>query len=366
MHPDTDTEYLKKIAEEIAAAPKSPEDDKQPDHHLEKEARRLEKAIIQSLYQIENDTQRDTFHFNIIRKLVSICDILFDATQTINPNVQVILDSLTNIKAILPNEIRLSLKLPKAFVLLNQPKFIAAWDKHAAEMARQSIATELIAIAAIPFQHFVLNDHHLYWGDYTWLRGYKAKLDIMDWEHADCSSKSEALVSLLIGRDFNDERFYIFCKKYIQTRMAAAESKEERLNELGICEKLVMEDTQPGMAAYDVHASSISVRLLKWITEEIDYVETHERDQPQIKFEFKWKAEMIACFFKLLHERKVFGNMTLERLAIAVAANCSSLDKDEFQASTVQSRFYKKDVELLKAIAKILRDMLGGLGDLPD
>jgi hypothetical protein len=363
---DTDTEYLKKIAEEIVALTQPSEGDKTPNHHLEKEAKRLEKAIIHSLYQIENDTQRDTFHFNTIRKLVNICDILFAETSTITPNVQVLLDLLTNVKAILPTEIRPNAKLPKAFVQIHEPKFIEAWNNEEKEIRKQEIDGELIELAAIPFKRFKLDKHPLYWGDFTWLKGCQAKLNIMDWEHADCSSKSEALISLLIGRDFNDERFYIYCKKYIQARMAAAEDKRARLNELALCEKLVLEDTQLDMPSFDIRANSVSTRLLKWIKEEIDYVETHEREPAKAKFEFKWSAEMIACFFKLLHERKVFGNMTLERLSIAVAANCSSIDKDEFQASTIHSRFYKKDIELLKAMAKLLRDMLGGTGDLPE
>ena len=73
---------------------------------------------------------------------------------------------------------------------------------------------------------------------------------------------------------------------------------------------------------------------------------------------------MIACFFKLLHERKVFGNIKLERFSEVIAANCTSMDKDEIQASTVYSRFYKKDIELLKAVRKILKDLLDDLDNL--
>jgi hypothetical protein len=363
---NTKTDYLSAIAEEIVSNTDENTLITEANPHFKMEAKRLEKDIIESLYNIENDTRRDTFHYNTIRTLVTICDMLFDATCSVNPNVQVLLDLLTNIKQILPNQIRPNLKLPKAFVLSNEPTFIAFWERHDKIMARQDIAGELIDIAAIPFVHFRLKNQHLYWGDYTWLRGYKAKLDIMDWEHADCSSKTEALVSLLIGRNFNDERFYIYCKKYIQIRLTAVEGKRARINELALCERLVLEDTQDGMAAFDQHANTISTRLLKWIREEIDYIEMHEREQPFLKFQFKWTAEMIACFFKLMHERKVFGNVTLERFAETIAANCSSVDKKDFQASTIYSRFYKKDVELMKSIEKILKDILGGLSGFQD
>jgi hypothetical protein len=169
-------------------------------------------------------------------------------------------------------------------------------------------------------------------------------------------------MSLLIGRDFNDDRFYIYCKKYIEARVAQVKGKRNRVLELAGCEKLVLEDTQIGMPSFDAHANSVSTRLIKLIREEIDFVETHEREQLQTKFEFKWSAEMIAFFFKLLHERKIFGNITLERFSEVIAANCSSIDKHEFQASTIFSRFYKKDAELIKAVHKLLQDMLDDLG----
>jgi len=364
---NTETDHLKRITDEITA--RTINDTNHPaeaDFHLAAEAKRLEKEIIHSLTTIENFTQRDTFHFNTLSKLVNICDQLYDTTKTVNPNVMVLIELLTNIKRVLPNELRPNLKLPKAFIELQHAGFAESCSQHTALMVAHNVPPKLIAIAGIPFKRFTEHKGNLLWGDYTWLKGYQAKLDILDWENADCNSPTEALMSLLIGRDFNDDRFYIYCKKYIEARVAEVKGKRNRVLELAGCEKLVLEDTQISMPCFDAHANSVSTRLIKLIREEIDFVETHEREQPFAKFEFKWSAEMIACFFKLLHEKKVFGNMTLERLSIAIAANCSSIDKDEFQASTIHSRFYKKDIELLKALAKLLRDMLGGIGDLPE
>jgi hypothetical protein len=62
VHMNNETEYLQRIAEEIAAINNSEESTK-PDHHLVNEADRLEKIITHSLRAIENFTQRDTFHF---------------------------------------------------------------------------------------------------------------------------------------------------------------------------------------------------------------------------------------------------------------------------------------------------------------
>jgi hypothetical protein len=357
-----DTDYLKEIAVEISASSIEDEYGKIANHHLKNEVKHLEKAIVQNLQQIDNGTQRDAFHFNVISKLVNICDILYCGSASIDANVQIILDLLTTIKAISPSEIYLNVELPKAFILIHERKFRNEWANNKNEMHRHQISGELIEIAGIPFEQFKLEKQSLIWSDFSWLNGYWAKLNIMDWEHADCGSKSEALISLLIGRNFNDERFFIFCKKYIQARMAVAPNKQMRLMDLALCEKLVLEDSHVAMTPFDAKAISISTRLVKWIKEEINYVATYEREIMPSKFTFRWSVEMIAFFFKLLHEKKIFGNITLERFSEIIAANCSSAGKEEFQASTIHSRFYKKDTELIKTVDKLLREILDDLG----
>jgi len=136
------------------------------------------------------------------------------------------------------------------------------------------------------------------------------------------------------------------------------QGKQQRLLEYAKCEKLVQEDTQTDTPSYDAETNSVSTRLSKWIREEIDFVETHERHRPTAKFEFKWNVEMIAFFFKLLHERQAFGKVTLERFAGTIAANCSSVGKEEFQPATIHSRFYMKDLQVIKATEALLADML--------
>jgi hypothetical protein len=357
---NTETEYLKSIAEEIAAN-KSTSTSK-ANQHLKAEAKRLEKDIIHSLSTIENFTQRDTFHFNTLSKLVNICDLLFEMTGSVNPDVMILLDLLSAIRQVIPDELRPNLKLPKAFIETQKEGFAEVWAHHSQIMQTHNIGKKLIDIAAIPFKRFTEPKDTLYWGDFTWLKGYQAKLDILDWENADCNSSAEALMSLLIGRDFNDDRFYIYCKKYITDRTKAVSGKRLRLLAYAECQKLVLQDTQTGMPSFDAHANSVSVRLIKWIGEEIDFVETHEREKPLSKFEFKWNVETIAFFFKLLWDHKVFGKVSLEPLSEQIAANCSSVGKDEFQATTIFSRFYVKDREVLQAVEKVLRGMLEDVG----
>ncbi|MES2063589.1 MAG: hypothetical protein V4456_16800 [Bacteroidota bacterium] len=353
---NTDTDYLKSIAEEITQSPKKRSS--KPDHHLQVETKRLEKAIIHHLNAIENFTQRDTFYFNTLNKLVNVCDILFEFHKDISPDVEVLLQLLSAIKEIVPSEIRPNLKLSNAFVEIQKRNLAAIWAKHRRVLEQQEIDGRLVEIAAIPFMRFIDGKQKLCWGDFTWLRGYLAKLEIIDWDDADCSGKTEALTSLLIGRNFNDDRFYIYCKKYIQNRTRVIQGKRNRLLEYAQCEKLVLEDTQVGMAAFDPRANSVSDRLLKWIKEEIDFVETHERENPYLKLRLSMYVNRIAFFFKLLHEQKVFGDTSFKELSQQIASTCLSADGEEILASTIVSKAYPKDQKMLEEMESLLVKML--------
>jgi len=354
----TETEYLKNIAEEIAADAEKHHPTAKADHHLAIEAGRLEKSITLHLGGIENFTQRDTFYFNTLSKLVNICDILFDIHHSITSNVMVLMDLMDTIKEVLPDDVRPGLKLPKALILMQKEKISESWDRHSRVMAEQGISKKLIEIAGIPIQRFTEGKQKLYWGDFTWLKGYLAKLEIMDWENADCNSPAEALLSLLIGRDFNDDRFYIYCKKYVTDRTKGVSGKRQRLLAYAECEKLVLEDTQVGTVSFDQRANSVSTRLLKWIKEEIDFVETHEREPPYAKLHFNLFVNRIAFFFKLLSEQKVFGDTSFKELAQQVSSTCLSVDGEEILATTIISKAYPKDQKMLEEMEALLVKML--------
>jgi hypothetical protein len=211
---NSETEFLRSIAEEIAARLNTDSiNEPQADHRLLVEARRLEKAITLSLRSIENFTQRDTFHNDTLAKLVDVCDLLFDAHREISPDTKVLLELLSAIRQVLPGEISPLLRLPKAFVFTQKGQIETSWEEYHKTMNSYEIDTKLISIADIPFQRFINGKEKLYWGDYTWLKGYMAKLDAVDWENADCNSSSEALMSLLIGRDFNHDQWETIHKR---------------------------------------------------------------------------------------------------------------------------------------------------------
>jgi hypothetical protein len=235
------------------------------------------------------------------------------------------------------------------------------WESCVRDLTAQDIDPKLIAIAAIPFERFVSAKEKLYWGDYTWLKGYQSKLDALDWANNDCASKTEALLSLLIGRDFNHDRFFIYCKKYITARVKTVDTQNRRLLEYRLCEKLILEDTQIGLPAFDRHASAVSSRLLKWVKEETDALQTIDGGEYIGKLGVVWNIDTLALFMKLLWDHKVFRDVTLEVFSQQIAAAYSSKGKGDFKAHSIYGRFYVKDEEVLRTLEALLLLMLADI-----
>jgi hypothetical protein len=355
-----ETEHLKSIAEDIAAR-QNPDTINEPkaDHQLLVEANRLETAIVATLRTFDNFPQRDTFRNDMIGKLVDICDILFNVHQRVSPDTKAILDLLNAIKQILPTEVSPLLRLPNAFQYIRKEQYEIAWESYGKHLKAHGIDKKLIDIAAIPFERFIDGKEKLYWGDFTWLKGYESKLDAIDFENADCNSKTEALMSLLIGRDFNHDQFFIYCKKYIQHRIAKVKIKQRRLQEYAICEKLVLEDTQIGLPSFDRHDNALSPRLLKWIKEETDAIKTAAGyEAAPHKVEFTWDADTTAVFYKYLMDKGVTKKVETKTYAKQIAATVSTIGKEEIQWETVHKRLYSKDEKYLTKIFEPLKAIL--------
>jgi hypothetical protein len=348
MH--TEIEYLKIIATEIAASPNQI-DQGLSDKHLLNEAARLQKTINCHLLNNDNPTQRESFYFHTLSKLIDVCDILFAVRNNISPDVKVLLELLTEIKKILPTEISPKLVLPKAFVFLQKELMLETCKVHGEILKQQEIDPKLINIAAIPFIQFIRPVHKLYWRNFTWLKGYQEKLETVDWENADCNSKTEALISLLINCDFNDDRFFIYCKKYILARVSKYGTKKKRLAEYAECEKLVLEDTHHEFAPYNHRRKMISEKLIDWITKEVEALNANDSyDDEVYKIVYTWDVDTIALYHKFLMDHGITKKINTELYAKQIAATCSSVTKEEFQWETIHKRFYSKEQKSLRRI----------------
>jgi hypothetical protein len=353
-----ETQYLEKIADEIAANAGQTKNSPNADHHLVNEAMRLEKQIRESLLAFDDFVQRDSFHFDTLSKLVEICDTLFNIDGQVNANVKVILGLLTAVKKIIPAEIRPNLRLPKAFVVLQKPLMQQSWAEQLAILQQQEIEPKFIAIAAIPFKEFFQPKHRLYWGDYTWLKAYERKLESMDWEHNDCNSKTEALISLLIAAGMNDDRFVVQCKNIIRDRAAIKIGRKEKLKELAFCRKLVLQDARSKSIPFKCRLDPLVTQLLVWITAEEEYTNMHEPEHPFAKLRFAWFSQKISFFFKLLHEQQVFEDTNFQELTQQIASTCLSVGGEDILATTLVSKAYPKKQKMLEEMEALLLAML--------
>lgn len=348
MH--TETDYLKNIADEIALKGKGTRQNT-PDKHLLIEARRVENAVTAHLYSLDNYTRRETYYFDTLFKLVLICDTLYEVSQTVTPNVRTLLNLLNTIRKIIPGEVSPKLQLPKAFLHLQREPLADSWKENQRILTERQIDAKLITIAELPFKRFTTVRHKLHWRDFTWLKGYQESLENLDWDNADCASPNEALMSMLIGIDFNDDRFFIYCKKYIKERINHHHVKKRRLAELLECEKLVLQDTQNELPSYNHRRHDISFKLIGWIKKEGDAIKASEGyDEELYKIEFNWDVETIALFWKHLMEHGITKMVNIELYAKQIAATCSSKGKVEFKWETIKGKFYGKDHRFLKKI----------------
>lgn len=349
MH--TETEYLKIIAAEIAAKTKQDSEDNLPDKHLLAEARRLQKSITNYLLGIDNFPQRESFYFNTLRKLVDICDILYEGSNVITPDVNALLELLAEIKKVLPTEIFPGLKLSKAYIHLQKEKLVEICNGHQKILTDQHVDPKLIMLLTIPFRQFISSKHKLYWRNFTWLKGFEEKLETLDWENADCNSKTEAFISLLLNCDFNDDRFFIYCKKYILKRTSQYGTKRKRLAGFAECEKLILQDTLDEFPPYNHRRPNISKKLIDWIRIETNAIKANESfDDDLYKIEYLWDVDTIALYHKYLMDHGITKKINTELYAKQIAATISSIGKEEFKWETIHKRLYGKDQKSLKRI----------------
>ena len=348
---NTDTEFLKSIVGEIANKNKGSLPGDTADHRIVLESKRLENAVTVQMLSIDNSTQRDTFYYGTLNKLVQIYDTLFDIYQTDSPNTAVLIELITAIKQVVPNEICPNLKLAKVFIFHQREIISQSWSDHCHVLTQRGVDPKLIDIASIPFKRFITGSEKLKWSDFTWLKGYQSKLKEMDWDNADCNSKTDALISILINCDFNDDRFFIYCKRYIKQRVGQHGTKKKRLAEYTECEKLILEDTHNEFPSYNRRRKNISEKLIDWTRKETDAIKSNESYEDELyKIEYLWDVDTIALFHKYLMDHGVSKKINTELYAKQIAATCSSINKEEFKWETIHKRLYVKDQKSLRRV----------------
>lgn len=347
----TETDYIKILAAKIAATIRQNEFTDTPDEHLQAEVIRLHHALRKQLLSLDNFTQRESFYFNTLMSLVDACDLLYGPVKKITANVKLVMDLLAEIKKVLPAEIHPDLVLSRAFVHLKKENVESLCKNHERTLTNQQIDPELITIVTIPFRQFANPKHRLYWRNYIWLKEFEYKLDNIDWDNADCGSKTEAVMSLLINCDFNHDQFFIYCKRYIMERTGKYGTKRKRLAEFAECKKLILQDTLDEFPPYRHRRPNISKKLVDWIGIETEAIIANDSfDDEQFKIEFNLDSTSLAILFKHLMEHGITKTINVDLYAKQIAATCSSKGKEELKWETIKAKFYIRIPRYLKRI----------------
>lgn len=338
-----------------------------PESAMVQEAKRIETLVSEKLLALKNPTQVSTMLNMVLQKLIRICDRLFEVHHSVSPETQVIMDMLTAIRNTIPQSISLQLPLPKAFVLGQGEAFADQWANLRILLTAQQINPLLIEIAALPIHAFSLDKGRLLWGDYTWLRRFFDFLENIDWEHHDCSSTDEALISALIRLGYNHQRFLGYCYRLIKGKTDARVGRKAKLEELTRCKTLILQDVAISDLRYESRTEKVGDQLCSWVDAEIKLVAQIEPDDAGDNFKnpYKFKNRLsvlaTAFWYKLQYDHGFFDEDSLDILADKIALNCSSKQQTDISSGSVKTKFYTKDTLTIKLIRDLLRKMLDDL-----
>lgn len=365
MHIEFD--ILEAMVKDIAAKPKINQGDRLPESAMVQEAKRIEMLVSDKLLALKNPTQVSTLLNMVLQKLIRICDRLFEVNDAISPETQVIVELLTAIKRMVPQSISPQLSLPKAFVQTQGAVFAGQWQKLQLALAEQRINPLLVEIAGLPVAAFVPEKGKLQWGDYTWLRRFFDFIENIDWQHHDCGSTEDALISALIRLGYNHQRFMGYCYRLIKERTDAKAGRKAKLEELARCKTLILQDVAISDLRYESRTEKVGDQLCAWVDAEMKLVAQVEPDDAgdtfknPVKFKHKLSVLATALWYKLQYDHGVFDEDSLDVLADKIAKNCASKQQSEISPGSVKTKFYTKDSLTIKQIEDLLVKMLSDL-----
>lgn len=360
-------DILEAMVKDITGKPQLNVVGRPPESAMVQEAKRIESLVSSKLLALKNPTQVSTMLNMALQKLIRICDRLFEVHHTVSPETQVILDLLTAIKNTVPQSISPQLPLPKAFVLGQGAAFDEQWAKFRLVLTTQQINPLLIEIASLPVHAFSSDKGRLLWCDYTWLRRFFDFVENIDWDHHDCGSTEEALISSLIRLGYNHQRFLGYCYRLIKEKTDTKIGRKAKLEELTRCKTLILQDVAISDLRYESRTEKVGDQLCGWVDAEIKLVaqiEPEDTDQGfKNPYKFKHRLSVLgtALWYKLQYDHEVFDEESLDVLAEKIAQNCSSKQQPDISSGSVKTKFYTKDTLTLKLVRDLLRRMLDDL-----
>ena len=335
------------------------------------EAWRTKKAIIHNLLLQQNQTLLHTYFTVHMQKLVELCDKLFDLTaqNTKHFGVIALLELLDSLKKAMPALIDRSLALPKAFRIIQGTGLMGEWEAIIPRLEGIGATTELLEIAALPFNEFTALNLKLSWFHYIWLKQYLYELNTIDFDRFEPYPSPVHLIhECLIKLDFNHSRFLAYCCKVIKTSTDKFEDLREQLLVLSMSKKIIRQYPMISGEPFYQKKQSIIKDLVNWIDEETDFRNVYDlnifasigKKVPvnPYKFIYDMTLEQLAFWKKLQYDHKVFIEDNLDSFSIKIAYNTGTKNKNELSVGSITSKLYSKDYKVISPVYELVFAML--------
>jgi AcrR family transcriptional regulator len=343
-------------SEELAKGNREVPDKDLPDELLKLETKRLEKAMLQQLMSMTNETQISTYLNIHLHKLVEICDRLYDPLRASNPDAVTILNLLEAVgkpmKCYIPNEIA----LPLVFSGSEVRKFEEQWKNIKNALLQKGIDSRLIEIISWPFARFAKFQAKMHWADWLYLKRYAESMDNVI---NDPEMDLQWLLCRLLALDFNYTRFTAWYTASFKSGLEG-KSRDEKRRLLEMFLRSVCQSVRLVSQSFDRKKVNIMEELSKWINLELNDL-NNEKVEPgsnPMKINRLQTVLELAYWEKLQYDHGLVDETSLDVLSEKIAYNYSTKGQADLSAPSIKSKFYTKDLTVIGKAEKLLEKML--------
>lgn len=319
---------------------------------LLEETKRLEHRLSGQLLALTNETQIITFLQYYLPRLVKLCDRLYELEEYNMPNTELIIGLIEAIRSSVSQYLPETVVLPNVFREREAKKLGFQWSTVAKPLAHFGIEEKLIDIIGIPVKQFVSGREKATWYDYKYLKRYLSVLA----ELCEGEFTLNMVLETLIGLGFNYSRFSAYFTQQIVNGLPASEQEA----------KVVLRGYKSRFSSLNVYTQRLFDRrknpivqeVEKWLDAKLQSLEREEIGVNPYKFISVLKGAELAFWEKLQYDHGVFEENNLDEFSEKIAYNFSTKAKDDLSPTSLKSKFYPKDKQIIRPIEELLVRML--------
>ena len=260
--------YLEDLAIVISKARTAADFDADPDERLVTEAKRVARVMRSHLLNTTNDNQVSMYLQINLHTLVAVCDMLYDHSKKHNPDAQVVLGLLEEIRLDLSKHIPGNLRIPRMFRELKLVDFQKQFSGIKKRMKQIGISVRLAELVGIPFEKFGKMENKLEWEDFKYLRKYANQLERV---LASPQCSESMLIDALIGLGYNGTDFMLYYFEVMRESALASESEGEAKMVLRRYRMMIRQVVRTTRMRYDPYKQPVVKGLTKWIDAELEF-----------------------------------------------------------------------------------------------